>query len=277
MLKIYPKIGSNLISLPEVVDYVEDNGIEIQLLKESENIIPIISKLLITLPNLREITIHAPIQFIFIEDIISSEEGVVDLMGVLSKCILLSAMYNIRINYLLHCDTRYELIVRNQRKSVLQKICNTLNGTEVYILLENDVSRIDEYSRVEAASEVVSCIDHPHLRMCLDVCHVHCVATLLRKDNLIEFAHSYFRGMHMDKIVHQVHFSHAENNDGILDKSTHSNAHPDLDALSKDIEFLKALGITSTNLITEVIEPKSYEEFTENRKELKLLKEYLKR
>lgn len=82
-MKIYPKTSSSFEGLDKLMPYVDkDKGIELQFFNENGNmsrfeIEDVIERLMSKIPDLKEITIHPPLELYEIECIISKDINII--------------------------------------------------------------------------------------------------------------------------------------------------------------------------------------------------------
>ena len=152
---------------------------------------------------------------------------------------------------LFHCRTRFELLQKSLVADKLRTLADMLEGTDVHILIENDICRIDEVTHLCHAYNLVTSLNHSHIKMCLDICHLQGTVNLMKDSRLATL--SYFDFQRLTDIVHQVHFSVAGNGDGFKDQSTHSLPHTESE-LRADLDWLSVLGLGDTILVSEICE-----------------------
>ena len=64
---------------------------------------------------------------------------------------------------------------------IIEKSLNLLKETNVNIVLEN-IFGMNEYKQKCTVIEICKKINNPHLRACIDVCHLHCMANIFKLD-----------------------------------------------------------------------------------------------
>lgn len=112
-------------------------------------------------------------------------------------------------------------------------------------------------------------INNPHLRACIDVCHLHCMANIFKMD-FDSFMKRYIEKDQAGKYVYQIHFSDTKNNDGYINKETHGRKHDSLSEALQDYNILKLYNMTNANIITEISE-ENYNTRKDQVDEIKLL------
>lgn len=252
-MNIYPKTCRNFVGLDNLMPYVEEyKGIELQFFDENGIMAPfkireVIEKLMERVPDLKEITIHPPlndydIEWIIVKDINIIKDQLKTLVG-------LSRKYNIKLNLLYHTAIDF----RKHEILTLDKIAELLEiieGEDVRILIEN----LYRFSEKKCTPyQLASYFDSPNLKVCFDICHLHCAANIY-KTNIYDYAKDYLDKELCKKYTYQVHFSYTANNDGYIDHKTHGRGHPNMEELKKDYDFLKEYNMTDCNYITEVSE-----------------------
>ena len=101
-MRVYPKTSSDFEGLDKLEPYVDRyNGIELQFFNENGNMSPfdfksVVEKLLNRMPNIKEITIHPPLNLYEIECIISKDINIIK--SQLKTMVKLSRKYNIKMN-----------------------------------------------------------------------------------------------------------------------------------------------------------------------------------
>lgn len=272
-MKLMPKISSKIDQSVCMKDYIDKyEKIEIQFFKEEVGNIEfkfeeIIDKYVREF-KVKEITIHPPIDEFDLEYLILRDLNYMD--KYVDKAITLSKKYNIRLNLLFHTNWSLEKL-KFAIAPRIQSVLNKLQNENVYILLENLIHNHDR----ESCSPLEFCnyMNHPKLKVCIDICHLHAKSNLLKKE-INEFISYFLEKEKCEKHVYQIHFSYVANNDGYIDKSTHGIVHKDKESLIKDVELLKKYGMGDKLIVTEIGE-KDYTNRPDQRQELKWLEEVL--
>lgn len=272
-MKLMPKISTIIEQSLCMKDYIDKYGrMEIQFFQEEpgstevkfeETIDKYINEF-----KVKEITIHPPLEEFDIEYIILRDLNYMD--EYVDRAIKLSRKHNIRLNLLFHTNwslERLKFAVAPRLESVLKKIENE----NVYILLENLIFNHDR--KKCSPLEFCDYMNHPKLKVCIDICHLHAKSNLLKKD-INEFTSYFLDKEKCEKHVYQIHFSYVANNDGYADKSTHGIVHKDKESLLEDIKLLKQYGMGDKIIVTEIGE-KDYTLRLDQRQEIEWLVEVL--
>lgn len=265
-MEIYPKLCENLKGLDVVDEYIKKSkGVEIQLMEinfdnyqiNAENPIKILTEKY----NLEEITIHLPIKFCYIEYFFVRDEEI--FYNMFNHFIELSNKYNIKIDVLFHTNWDLETH-KNTTIEKFEKLLKYIENTKVSILLENVVLTTMECYPIKLAEY----INHAKLKVCIDLCHVKC-KSVIYKTPINEFFEIYIP-KNAKNFVKQIHFSNNKNNDGYIDKSTHSQPHDMDENFINDVNLLIKYGLISKNIVTEINE-EDYNLRPNQVKEIKLL------
>lgn len=251
---IYPKTCENLNGFKFLKQYVErDKGIEIQLLsyEQSQQIAyNVIKELKNQIPILEEVTIHMPIREDFNFEALSFSKIDVEKerLKMLSEA---SQEFDLKINLLYH--TRWNYFSWNNSGAIdrMKELLEIIQDTKVNILIENIHAIVErkECSVIKVAKN----IDNRHLKVCLDICHLHCVANMF-KITLNEYLSTYLNREDCIEYIQQIHFAGTLNNDGVVDKKTHGRMHDSLESFEEDYKILKQFGIEDKIIVTEVSE-----------------------
>lgn len=275
-MKIYPKISDDLEGLEALRNEIEESrGIELQFFHNDGrwgnfNIAPAIEALKKEVPSIEEITIHPPLNYYDIELVISKDINIIKRQ--LEECLELSDKYKIRINLLYHTVWPIEMM----EQAILPKmeeLVKVIEGSMVQILIENIYTSLTERDRKSTIIEICKRINNPNLKVCLDICHLHCLANILHRD-FDEFMKEYIDKDLASKYIYQIHFSATKNNDGYLDRKTHGRKHNDLEELRRDYKILEDFNLTNTNIVTEVSED-DYVSRVDQKYEIELLKKLI--
>ncbi len=270
-MKIYPKTSSNFEGLDELMPYVnKDKGIELQFFNENGNMArfefkEVVENLMKKVPDLKEVTIHPPLELYEIECIISKDINIIKEQ--LDIMIELTRKYDIKMNIVYHTLINFE-VHKELTLNKIRELLKIIEGEKVTILLENIFMFFEKRCTVY---EIADYFDHPNLRVCFDICHLHCRANI-NKQNVEEYAKAYIDKGLCERYTYQVHFSYTVNDDGYVDKKTHGRAHPNIEELRKDLRLLKEYGMDKCNYITEVSE-ENYLLRKDQISELKMLEE----
>ena len=255
---IYPKTCENLNGFEFLKQYVEkDKGIEIQLLsyEQTQQITyNVIKQLKSQIPQLEEVTIHLPIRedFNFEALAFSNINFEKERLKMLCEA---SQEFNMKLNLLYH--TRWNYISWSNSGAIdrMKELLEVIQNTNVNILIENIYAIVErkECSVLKVAKQ----IDNEHLKVCLDTCHLHCVANMF-KISLNEYLNTYLNKEDCKKYIQQIHFAGTLNNDGVVDKKTHGRMHDSWESFEEDYNVLKRFGIENKIIVTEVSEDDYY-------------------
>ncbi len=251
---IYPKTSENLEGLEYLKRYAEEyRGIEIQLLsyEHTQKITyNVIKQLKSQIPQLEEVTIHLPIRedFNFEALAFSKIDFEKERLKMLCEA---SQEFNLKLNLLYH--TRWNYISWSNSGAIdrMMELLEVIQNTNVNILIENIYAIVErkECSVLKVAKQ----IDDEHLKVCLDTCHLHCVANMF-KISLNEYLNTYLNKEDCKKYIQQIHFAGTLNNDGVIDKKTHGRMHDSWESFEEDYNVLKQFGIENKIIVTEVSE-----------------------
>ena len=251
---IYPKTSENLEGLEYLKRYAEEyRGIEIQLLsyEHTQKITyNVIKQLKSQIPQLEEVTIHLPIREDFNFEALAFSKINFEKERLKMLCEA-SQEFNLKLNLLYH--TRWNYISWSNSGAIdrMKELLEVIQNTNVNILIENIYAIVErkECSVLKVAKQ----IDNEHLKVCLDTCHLHCVANMF-KISLNEYLNTYLNKEDCKKYIQQVHFAGTLNNDGVVDKKTHGRMHDSWESFEEDYNVLKQFGIENKIIVTEVSE-----------------------
>ena len=251
---IYPKTSENLEGLEYLKRYAEEyRGIEIQLLsyEHTQKITyNVIKQLKSQIPQLEEVTIHLPIREDFNFEALAFSKINFEKERLKMLCEA-SQEFNLKLNLLYH--TRWNYISWSNSGAIdrMKELLEVIQNTNVNILIENIYAIVErkECSVLKVAKQ----IDNEHLKVCLDTCHLHCVANMF-KISLNEYLNTYLNKEDCKKYIQQIHFAGTLNNDGVVDKKTHGRMHDSWKSFEEDYNVLKQFGIENKIIVTEVSE-----------------------
>lgn len=251
---IYPKTSENLEGLEYLKRYAEEyRGIEIQLLsyEHTQKITyNVIKQLKSQIPQLEEVTIHLPIREDFNFEALAFSKINFEKERLKMLCEA-SQEFNMKLNLLYH--TRWNYISWSNSGVIdrMKELLEVIQNTNVNILIENIYAIVErkECSVLKVAKQ----IDNEHLKVCLDTCHLHCVANMF-KISLNEYLNTYLNKEDCMKYIQQIHFAGTLNNDGVIDKKTHGRMHDSWESFEEDYNVLKRFGIENKIIVTEVSE-----------------------
>lgn len=270
-MNIYPKLDKNFNGLKELEKYIKkDKGVELQFFHEdgvwgNYDFNTAINTLMKKIPSIKEITIHPPLDDYDIELVVLKDRKLLETK--IEAAIKISKQYNIKINLLYHVGWNMKMMEQGAIE-IIEKSLNLLKETNVNIVLEN-IFGMNEYEQKCTVIEICKKINNPHLRACIDVCHLHCMANIFKLD-FDSFMKSYIEKDQASKYVYQIHFSDTKNNDGYINKETHGRKHDSLSEALQDYNILKLYNMTNANIITEISE-ENYNTRKDQVDEIKLL------
>lgn len=256
MRSIYPKIDHKLHGLHALKKYIEKyKGLEVVFTELDENynfsFEDDIRTICDILPNLKEITIHPPHNLYDLEWIALKDKNIV--LDQLERVCSLSLELRIKINIIYHVEWTFEKY-QKAMMPLLREMVNKVKGHNTLILLEN------MYANLETTCGVIHIckfIGDPQLKVCLDLCHISCLAHIYNVDTGL-FIKTYLDPKECSKYVHQVHFAEASDGDGYMEyDKTHSKKHQTRGNLIKDVELLYAYGLYDSIFVTDIREDNS--------------------
>ncbi len=270
---IYPKTSENLQGLEYLKQYVErDKGIEIQLLSYEQTkqiTYKVIKQLKLEIPQLEEVTIHLPIREDFNFEALAFSKLDVEKERLKMICEV-SQEFNLKLNLLYH--TRWNYISWNNSGAIdrMKELLEIIQNTNVNILIENIYALVER--KECAVLKVAKQIDNEHLKVCLDICHIHCVANMF-KTHLNEYLSTYLNKEDCQKYIQQIHFAGTLNEDGYIDKKTHGRVHDSWESFEEDYNILKKFGIEDKIIVVEVSE----DDYSTRKDEIKEIEMLLKK
>lgn len=256
MLDLMPKISERTEQLGGVEKFVEKyQKAEIQYFAKEErphyiDYAPAIEKYC-SMYNLKEITIHPPLDYYFdIEVILMYEENIARKM--LEQVVYLSEKLNIKLNIIFHTHWNF-VLHKITTIDKIKELLKIVEGKNVTILVEN-LFMITEEKNQSTAMELCKEINHPNFRMCIDICHMYCQANMYRSDIDTWFKNKLNKE-DCEKYIYQIHFSYTANNDGYINKkNSHGVGHPTEETLLRDYKLLEEYGIDKKMIVTEIAE-----------------------
>lgn len=183
-MNIYPKLDKNFNGLKELEKYIKkDKGVELQFFHEdgvwgNYDFNTAINTLMKKIPSIKEITIHPPLDDYDIEPVVLKDMKLLETK--IEEAIKISKQYNIKINLLYHVGWNMKMMEQGAIE-IIEKSLNLLKETNVNIVLEN-IFGMNEYKQKCTVIEICKKINNPHLRACIDVCHLHCMANIFKLD-----------------------------------------------------------------------------------------------
>ncbi len=252
---IYPKTCENLKGIEYLKEYVEKSkGIEIQLLsyeQTQKKTYEVLKRLKNEMPQLNEVTIHLPIREDFNFEALAFSKLEIEKER-LKKLCEASEECDLNVNLLYHTRWNYNSWSNSGAIDRMKELLEVIQNSRVNILIENIYALVER--RECAVLKVAKAIDDSHLKVCLDTCHLHCVANMF-KISLNEYLNTYLNKEECEKYIQQIHFAGTLNKDGYIDeKKTHGRAHDTWASFEEDFNILKQFGIEDKVIVTEVSE-----------------------
>lgn len=250
-MKLMPKVSSQIEQTLPLKEYINKyRKMEIQFFQKEEgelsiNLNETIEKYIEEF-DINEITIHPPLKNHDIEYLILRDLNYVK--NLVLEIIELSRKYNIQINLLFHTHWNFERL-KYGVTLYLKEVLNLIENENVLILLENLTFSDDRKNC--AVLEYAEFLNHPKLKVCIDVCHVHAKANLFNED-INEYLSHYLDKEKCKEYVYQIHFSYTADNDGYIKKSTHGIKHINEIEIMKDINFLREYKMLDKVIVTEI-------------------------
>lgn len=251
---IYPKTSEILEGLDYLKKYVEEyKGIEIQLLSYEQTkqiTYKFLKQLKDQIPQLVEVTIHLPLREDFNFEALAFSKLDIEKERLEMLCEA-SQEFNLKINLLYH--TRWNYISWSNSGAIdrMKELLEIIQNSNVNILIENIYALVE---RTECTVlKVAKQIDNEHLKVCLDTCHIHCVANMY-KITLNEYLSTYLNKEDCQKYIQQIHFAGTLNQDGYIDHKTHGRVHDSWESFEEDYNILKQFGIEDRIIVAEVSE-----------------------
>jgi hypothetical protein len=270
MKKIMPKISSYKEQTEYFKEYINRyKRCEIQFFNEEEGNIyfdfePTVRDY-VAKYNIEELTIHPPLEKFELEYIVFRDKE--SFLGNVRKAVKLSKELNIKINLLYHARWDIELLKYSVTTAIKEAI-EIIGDSNVLILLENTIMITDR--KYLSVLEYCEYINSPKLKLCLDICHMHCQANMYKMDIKECFKKLLSKEL-FKKHLYQIHFSYTANNDGYIDMSTHGIMHPNIELTKEDVDILKEYGAGENTIwVTEVSE-KDYGHKPDQAKEIEYL------
>ena len=269
---IYPKTNEYLGGLEPLKEYV-DKGIEIQFLSKEfldDVIEKTIREVKSKIPQLEEIIIHPPIASEFNFEALAFANSDVE-KNRLINLVKISNELNLKIKMLYHTYWTCWGWERSGAMAKMKELISIIEGTNVGILIENIYPLVEYYEAKECSVlEIANQINSEHLKVCLDICHLHCLANIF-KMNFEEFLEKYLNKEKVQKYIYQIHFAVTLNNDGVIDQpKTHGRLHDTWENFEKDYEILTRFGIEDRIIVPEISE-ENYETRADQIEEIKML------
>ena len=268
---IYPKTNEYLGGLDALKPYI-DKGIEIQFLKFDnweESIEETLKRAKEEIPTLQEIIIHPPIRSDFNFEALAFSNLERE-KKIVNNLIELSEELHIKIQLLYHTFWTCLCWKNSGVVEKMEELLSCIENTKVSLLIENMYPMV-EHQETEKCSvlDIAKTIDNEHLKVCLDICHMHCLANIF-KLNFDDFLEKYLDKEEAQKYIFQIHFAGTLKNDGFIDHKTHGRVHDSVESFEKDYEVLRKCGIENKVIVPEVSE-ENYETRADQIEEIKML------
>ena len=270
---IYPKTCENLVGLEYIKEYAErNNGIEIQLLnlKETQKkSYEAVKRLKEEIQQLNEVTIHLPLKEEFSFEMLTYSNLNAEKER-LKKLIDISKEFNVKINLLYHTKWNFISWSKSGAMDRMKELLDVIQNTKVNILIENIFSIVER--KECAVLKVAKEINDEHLKVCLDICHLHVEANIF-KIPIFEFLNTYLNKEDCQKYIQQIHFAGTLNEDGYIDKKTHGRVHDSWESFEEDYNILRQFGIEDKIIVTEISE----EDYSIRKDEIEEIKMLIKK
>ncbi len=275
-MRIYPKIANQEMSEDMKKIIGESYGAEIQFFDENGitsefNFEDVVRKFKKEYPNLKELTIHPPLNNYNFEMVVFKDRQMIERQ--LDTAVKLSEELDIDLNFLFHVYMTKNQYIAIGLMDILNEMIKKLDNTRVTVLMENLYMMLDEKTECSVI-EICKYINNRHLMACIDTTHVHCKANIYKK-NFYELIENDFKKEECEKFVKQIHFASALQNDGYIDKRTHGRRHENEETLYKELDWLRKYGMADKNYVTEVSEEDYYTR-VDQIEEIKMLKKAVK-
>lgn len=266
---ICPKTDDKLTGYTILKPYITE-ALEIQLLDVNlQTLKKLLAQLILENKKLKYITLHLPMSICNIEDILIGDSVLYYIHTLIYICTECALENYIQINILAHCRTSLNDILKHGNVPKLEGMLNLFEDSKAKILLENDVAMSYSIRDMDPAYQVVSRLNNDHLRMCLDISHLHLQNVLFNR--LDTSYKNYFNNEEIGYFVDQIHFSSALNNGVVVNLKNHGKVHNNID-FKADYDILSDLKLTNKIIVTEIIgTEEEYIHRTGQLKEIKLL------
>lgn len=253
-MRILPKIGENEERMhPDLLDKInESKGCEIQLLTDIPDIA--FSNAMKSLEkfnlNIDYIIVHVPFSMIMLDMVYRNDNYRYHYVKFINRVLDYSETNKVRIDIVTHVNPSYSQFNALGTEDFLMGILAAINRSRVRLLIENSIISLNEDDNAESTEEAIfRQIRHPHLKFCLDLCHLQASENVLQKSRCLT------QGLLEN--ISNIHFSATLDNDGYRNKkSTHGRAHRCLDDVLNDLRYLqnKGIDIEGVNIVLEINE-----------------------
>ena len=189
----------------------------------------------------------------------------------INNLVRISEELNIKIKLLYHTLWTRLCWEKSGTIQKMNELLSIIDGTDVGIIIENTYPLVEQYEAEECSViDIASTIDNVHLNVCLDICHLHCLANIFKME-FAAFLEKYLCEEKVKKYVYQIHFASVLNNDGYIDQPrTHGRLHDTWENFEKDYEILTRFGIEDRIIVPEVSE-ENYDTRADQIEEIKML------
>ena len=268
---IYPKTNEYLGGLDALKPYINE-GIEIQFLKFDnweDSIEETLKRAKEEIPTLQEIIIHPPIRSDFNFEALAFSNLERE-KKIVNNLVELSEELHIKIQLLYHTFWTCLCWKNSGVVEKMEELLSCIENTKVSLLIENMYPMV-EHQETEKCSvlDIAKTINNEHLKVCLDICHMHCLANIF-KLNFDDFIENYLDKEEAQKYIFQIHFAGTLKNDGFIDHKTHGRVHDSVESFEKDYEVLRRCGIENKVIVPEVSE-ENYDTRVDQIEEIKML------
>lgn len=264
---IAPKVAEVDIRQTEDVQKYMNGTFEIQMLSQDlqmswENCVSLMNNQ----SNIKEVILHTPFTRHVLEVYLMSRKLERSLIKLLIDCIKYSSKRDIKIGIIFHAEISTEFIESTCGDYFVKHILDLVEGTNVYILLENSLPVLSAFKSCDMPLVyMVDTLKNTSVQVCLDLCHLQATENCLKKEIILP----------EDVIsrIREIHFSATLNCDGYINKKeTHGRVHRDYESLKKDFIRIVNMGVNTSDLImTAEISENNYRERTDMLKELEML------
>lgn len=239
-----PKLGFTF-SDEELSEFAEDSHGVIELQIEGplaiDECLPrmadVVKRLIAQIPGLERVVIHLPMHSIDLLEFQLRKGGSDTARELFRTISRISREQSIELCIVTHFMRDERFYNHYGLIDAFQDFVKSLAGSKAYILVENNSPSLPSLGPQDCMYEVgyhiVSEIEHPNLGLVLDVCHTRIFMNYLLLPCLLATGLA-------NRVMH-IHFSNADDHDGVVDPKTHSAPHNDLDSVKEDMKLLHQL------------------------------------
>lgn len=251
MLKVFPKIDDEFLGFFNIRKYIRD-GIEIQMTTtETTKLMETVDNVIVSVPEIKEITIHSPMCRCDIELNFENQERLKFMYDLIKCASIICKEHGIRVNLLYHCRSSFSEFQDKNQLWLFRRLTKLTKGKRIYMLLENELSFKKTKTGKEPLISTIKMLRSNKVQMCLDLCHMHANLNGLADGTTFK---EMYEDANLKRIVRQIHFSATLNNDGFKDMTTHGKVHPTIENLKEDLAILESLNIIDSNIVVEIVE-----------------------